>query len=181
MLSAIRTFVTKSVSRRARYAFATSAVLLLTLALGACGVSSTSTTGLGSSGAATPTATSGVRTTGTSAKPCPIVGTSVNLGSPALVLTATSANHTGTAHVGDLIVVELPATSRWQLAQAASASLQPAELQGVLDDSLNACVWSFRAQSVGASSLNFSGSAVCEGGQECPQFIIALDFTVNVE
>ena len=181
MLNAIRTFATKSVSRRARYTLATGAVLLMTVILGACGVSSTSTTGLGSSGAATPTATSGVHSTGTSVKPCPIVGTNVNLGSPALVLTPTSANHAGTAHVGDLIVVELPATSRWQLSPVASASLQPDELQGVQDDSLHACIWSFRAQSAGTASLNFSGSAVCEGGQECPQFVIPLSFTVKVD
>jgi len=180
MLSTIRSFAIKSTSRRARYAVATSAVVLLTLALGACGVSSTSTVGLGSSGT-TPTATSGASGKGTSVKPCPIVGTNVDLGSPALVLTPTSANHTGTAHVGDLIVVELPATTRWQLGQAASASLQPGDLQGVLDDSLNACVWSFHAQSAGTASLNFSGSAVCQGGQECPQFVIPLSFTVNVE
>ncbi len=176
-----RHFYKKVTPRHARAMFTASAAMLMMLALGACGVSSTSALGAGSNSAATPTATTSAAGKDTSAKPCPVVGTSVNLGSPALVLTPKSAKQEAVAHVGDLIVVELPTTSRWRFNQAASAQLQPGDLQGVLDDSLNACVWSFHAQSTGTTTLSFGGSAVCESGQMCPQFVIALNFPIKVD
>lgn len=169
--------------RRARYSLAVAATILMTLAVGlsACGLSSTTSTTNGPGAGTASTATTSGPGKGTSVKPCPIVGTSVNLGTPALVLTPKTANQEATAHVGDQIVVELPTTSRWQLAHAASAQLQPNDPQGALDDSLNACVWSFHAQSAGETSLNFTGSAVCESGKECPQFQLNLTFTIKVD
>jgi len=178
MPSAARTFAKRLASRHASYVLATSAVMLMLLAFGACGVSSTS---LASSGAATPTATTGASGKGTSVKPCPIVGTSVDIASPSLILTPKSANQQATAHVGAVIVVELPATSRWTLNQTASVQLQPSDPQGALDEGLNVCVWAFRAQSAGTASLSFTGSAVCENGQECPQFALPLSFTISID
>lgn len=167
--------------RQAGYPLAIVATLLMTLAVGlsACGLSSATTLGPGAGGAAT--ATTSASGAGASAKPCPIVGASVNLGAPALVLTPKSANQEVTAHVGDQIVVELPTTSRWRLAQAASAELQPNDPQGALDDSLHACVWSFHAQSAGSTTLDFTGSAVCEAGQACPQFQLNLSFAIKID
>jgi hypothetical protein len=171
----------KGTYRRTSYPFTIVATMLMTLALSlsACGLSSVTTIGPGAGDASTPTTSASG--TGASAKPCPVVGTSVNLGTPALVLTPKSANEETTAHVGDQIVVELPTTSRWRLAQAQSAQLQPNDPQGALDDSLNACVWSFKAQSSGDAALDFTGSAVCESGQVCPDFQLNLTFAIKVE
>ena len=181
MLRATYALAQKRLSRHARSLVVVSAALLLTLALAACGVSATSGGDVGIGGAATPTATSAASGLGTSVKPCPIVGTSVNIGSPALVLTPQSASQQATAHVGDAIVVELPATTRWQMSQLADTTLRPTDPQGALDDGLHACVWSFHAQSPGTATLNFAGSALCEGGQACAPFNIALSFTIKVE
>lgn len=124
----------------------------------------------------TPTRTA---TGGTGAVACP--DSSDSPGNPALILTPTTPDRTGSAHVGDIVQVQLPTTSKWTYTPAQSAgALSPTSPSGVLIHSLNSCVWSFKAVADGAQTLSFMGQAICKVGQPCADYRIAMTFSVTV-
>lgn len=172
---------TPSVFARVRHlSAATIGCALILAALGAlagCGVTSTTINPGGPRlGSATPTATSG-GFKGTAVRPCPgPVGSVTDAGQPSLVITQSMT--TATAHVGDLVQIQLPTTQHWtyQSDQSLLTLLQPA---GVQDTQKNVCAWTFRAPSAGTTTLDFSGTAICDN-LPCPQYVRVVDFTITV-
>src|SRR6478672_7582152 len=85
--------------------------------------------------ALTPTRTA---TGGSSAVACP--DSSDSPGNPTLILTPTTPDRAGSAHVGDMIQVRLPTSSKWSYGPAqSSGALSPTQPSGVLIHSLNSC------------------------------------------
>ncbi|HEX5159163.1 MAG TPA: hypothetical protein VFW17_18285 [Ktedonobacterales bacterium] len=168
-------------------------LLALTLLVAGCGVmtanhgelasgtpsatiSATATLSPAPPSAPTPTRTS---SGGSSAVACP--DSSDSPGNPALILTPTTPDRAGSAHVGDMAQVRLPTSSKWSYAPAqSSGALSPTQPSGVLIHSLNSCVWSFKAIAAGTQTLSFTGQAICEPGQPCADYRIAMTFTVTV-
>lgn len=168
------------------------ALAALIAILAACGVTTAPTGEQGAPLSATPTPTATATTalptprpaatktaTSSGATPCPASGQSP--GNPALILTPTTPNRSGSAHVGDMVQVRLPTTSKWTFDSSqptgAMTSTQPS---GVLIHSVNACVWSFQAATAATASLSFTGQAICEPGKPCPNYRIAMTFTVTI-
>lgn len=124
----------------------------------------------------TPTQTA---TGGGSAVACP--DSSDSPGNPTLILTPTTPDRVGSAHVGDMVQVRLPTSSKWTYAPAQSAgALSPTQPSGVLIHSLNSCVWSFNAVATGTQTLSFTGQAICKPGKPCADYRIAITFNVTV-
>ena len=166
------------------------ALAALLAALAGCGVTTglggeqgisaspgaTGTTGAASASpivAATKTATS------SSATPCP--ASDQGPGNPALILTPATPNRSGAAHVGDMVQVRLPTTTKWSFTSAQpTGTLTATQPSGALIHSVNACVWSFHAAAAGTATLSFIGQALCEPGKPCPNYRLAMNFTVTV-
>ena len=139
-------------------------------------ISATATSSPAPPSAPTPTRTA---TGGNSAVACP--DSSDGPGNPALILTPNTPDRAGSAHVGDVVQVRLPTSSKWSYAPAQSTgALSPTQPSGVLIHSLNSCVWSFKAAADGTQTLSFTGQAICMAGQPCADYRIALSFTVTV-
>jgi len=146
-------------------------VVALGLALAGCGYSTTSTSDGGSS-------TGPI--TGTTVRPCvgPPAGVGVE-GQPTLTLTDATPNRAGTTHVGDLVQVQLSANFHWGL-DATPAGLTPTQYVGSLDQARQICFWNFRAQSAGTTTIQLTGTALCESGKPCPMYARLEKFTVQV-
>lgn len=168
------------------------ALATLLAALAGCGVTtgpggeqgvSTSPSPTGTTAASSPTATTRPTATKTatssSATPCP--ASDQDPGNPALILTPTTPNRSGSAHVGDMVQVRLPTTTKWSFTSAQpTGTLTATQPSGVLIHSVNACVWSFQAAAAGTATLSFIGQAICEPGKPCPNYRLAMNFTVTV-
>lgn len=142
-----------------------------------------SPTGTTQSAEVSPTATSRPAATKTatasSAMPCP--ASDQEAGNPALILTPTTPNRSGAAHIGDIVQVRLPTTTKWSFTSAQPAgALTATQPSGVLIHAVNACVWSFQAAAAGTATLSFIGQAICEPGKPCPNYRLAMNFTVTV-
>ena len=80
-----------------------------------------------------------------------------------------------------MVQVRLPTSSKWTYEPGPTASaLSEIQPSGVLIHALNACVWSFQASATGAESLSFIGQAICQPGQPCAAYRIAMTFSVSV-
>jgi hypothetical protein len=149
-----------------------SLVTILAFMLAACGNSGTTSTG---SAPVTPTTV--VNTNG-----CPsstVVGTAP---SPAnVVLTQSNHNTTITAHVGDVIEVDLPFGQSWSGPTTSQGELQLQTPAGFALTTSHKCVWRFTAQGAGTTVLNFYGKAICKQGELCPQYIMNLLYTIVVK
>lgn len=168
----------------ARRALAVGAALCLlapTLALGACGSAPQSQAASGTTSGATSGTTSvgGVPGGGMAVRPCPgLVGDATQVGAIALTLTPDHA--AGSLHVGELAQVRLPAGMHWTLAGQPSGLASVGEAGGE-DKSLNVCYWTFRAQSAGNVTLNFSGAPPCDPSTgPCSAALAAERFTITV-
>lgn len=118
-------------------------------------------------------------TGGSSAVACP--ESSDGPGNPTLILTPTTPDRAGSAHVGDIVQVRLPTSSKWSYGPAqSSGALSPTQPSGVLIHSLNSCVWSFKAVADGAQTLSFTGQPICKPGQPCADYRIAMTFEVTI-
>lgn len=114
-----------------------------------------------------------------SATPCP--ATDLSAGNPALILTPTTPDRSGSAHIGETVQVRLPTSTKWTFQSSApTGTLTIAQPSGVLIHAVNACVWSFQAAAVGTASLSFIGQPLCEPGKPCPNYRIAMTFTVTI-
>lgn len=148
----------------------------LLLALGGCGVSSNGATGSAPNASATATASANATSR---ANACPGPAGSVNdAGTPALVLTPQSANHSGSAHAGALVQVRLPDASHWDY--LSTASLAPLAPAGVHDATVGVCVWNFRPASAGTVKLSFARSAICHPATPCPMYMQQVSFALDV-
>ncbi len=148
---------------------------LLTFVLAACG-------GSGSGIVMTPTLT---RTT------VPGYGTAHGCPSDAVVtpvppsanvtVKMTDANTTITAHIGDVIEVQLPFGLRWTGPTTSGGGLQVQPPAGYASTALGMCIWRFSTVSTGTTHLTFFARAICQKNQYCPQYILALPFTIVVK
>jgi hypothetical protein len=164
----------QSVQRRTWFALG-SFLVLLVFALAACGSNTSggsTTTGAGST--ATPPATA-------SAYGCP--GTVMTTApSPAkIVLKQSDSNSTITAHVGDVVEIDLPFGQTWTGPTASQGELQLQGPAGYAVTASKMCVWRFTAQSTGTTQVEFYGKAMCQKGQMCPLYIMRIPFTIVIK
>ncbi len=111
-------------------------------------------------------------------RPCPgAVSDATQAGSIALILTPGQSS--GSLHVGELAQVRLPTTEHWTLLSQPSL-LASVATAGGQDNALNACFWTFRAQSAGGETLKFSGMAPCEQPGACSTAAVEQDFTITI-
>jgi hypothetical protein len=113
-------------------------------------------------------------------------------GSVQLVLTPSSAAATasaspgaasqpqvGSARVGDVVQVRLPATERWHQPTVAGGLTLLAP-SAVLDVGLDVCFWNFKATASGDATLEFVGGALCAANEPCPLYAILQRFLVHI-
>lgn len=153
-------------------------LLVLVLALSACGTNTTTGAAPGSTPpAATPTQ-SQANTNG-----CP--NNTVMTTPPAaanVVLTNSNSGSTINAKKGEIIEIDLPFGHTWQ----GPTSISPAILAvqgpaGYAYPTAKACVWRFQAMSAGTVHLSFEGRPICKKGQACPLYIMAVPFTITIK
>lgn len=97
-----------------------------------------------------------------------------------IVLTNQSSS-TVMAHSGNVIEVHLPFGQLWQGPSVSQGSLSLQTPVGYALKDKNVCVWRFVAQGTGTTRLSFTGRAICKPGQLCPQYILSVPFTINVQ
>ncbi len=156
--------------------FIVSLVALLPLVLAACG--STGGPGAGSTPTPSPTTVQGYGT----AHGCPSDAV-VTPAPPTANVTVkmTDANTTVTAHVGDVIEIQLPFGLRWTGPTTLGGALQLQTPAGYASTAIGMCIWRFSASSAGTTHLTFFARAICQKDQYCPQFILAIPFTIVVK
>ncbi len=175
---------------RGRHAWRAAAVLAslaLVFGMTGCGV----TMGAGGASTSTPGATV-TPTGGALERACDGPDGSVSdAGTVNLVLSTLSPLATGTpgadgfepyagsAHVGDIVQVQLPTTNRWGLSTA-SGGLTLLNPSAMLDASHGVCFWNFKAMATGDTTLNFVGGALCSPSQACPLYARLVSFLVHV-
>lgn len=143
---------------------------LMTVLLAACGASSAS------SGS---TASTAGPQTGMTIRPC--LGSYTGVSNPALTLTNASSNVSGSAHVGDTIEIHLDGHHKWSLSGAKpSDTLTVETTQGLLDGTNGTCVWVFRASAPGDAVVTYTGTALCDPTQACPQYAILQTFNIHI-
>lgn len=151
-------------------------VALLTLALAGCGGAgaSTSRTGGASSGGST---LKGPPQTGLTVMPCHSSLAAVL--PPTITLQSMDARTPVSAHVGDIISISLDGQHRWSLnGLSAGGALTPLTAQGALVN--GDCLWQFKASAPGDATVNYSGQPLCDPTQQCPQYALALTYTIRV-
>jgi hypothetical protein len=153
-------------------------VALLAFGLAACGSSGGAGPGSGSTPTPTPTAGQGYGT----AHGC-LSDAVVTPDPPTANVTATlsQANRALTAHVGDVIEIQLPFGLRWSGPVLSGGSLQLQTPAGYASPSKGMCIWRLNAPQAGTTTLTFSARALCVAGQLCPQFVLAVPFTMAVK
>src|SRR5579871_6938708 len=139
-------------ARRSVWFVLGSLLVLLVFVLAACGYNGggSTNTGSGSTTGTTPTASA-------SAYGCP--GTVMTTApAPAnIVLKPSNSNTTVTAHVGEVVEIELPFGQTWTGPMTSQGGLQ---LQGPAGSAVTAskvCVWRFTAQDTGTTQVEFYG------------------------
>lgn len=108
------------------------------------------------------------------------LGAGTGVAAPALVLTIKDASHESRAHVGEVIQVRLPATQRWTLGKGGEGGLMLLQPAGYWDERLSTCVWNFKADKAGATTVRFVGTAICEPEQMCPAYAVDEEFSIAV-
>ncbi len=164
-----------SVRRSGWFAFG-SLLVLLVFALAACGYNSggSTNTGSGSTTGATPTASA-------SAYGCPGTVLTTTPAPAKIVLKPSNSNTTVTAHVGDVVEIDLPFGQAWTGPTTSQGELQ---LQGTAGSAVTAskmCIWRFTAQGTGTTQVNFYGRAICQKGQMCPAYIMRIPYTIVIQ
>jgi hypothetical protein len=148
---------------------------LLTFALVACGG-----TGSGTGFTPTPTPTT-VQGYGT-AHGCP----SDAVVTPAppvanVTIKLSDANADVTVHVGDVLEIQLPFGLRWTGPTISGGGLHIQTPAGYAATALGMCIWRFNAAGAGTTHLTFFARAICQKNQYCPQYVLALPFTIVVK
>src|SRR5579859_3948604 len=151
-----------------------SLLILLVFALAACGYNSGGSTNTGSTTGTTPT-------TSASAYGCPGTVMTTAPAPAKIVLKPSNSNATVTAHVGDVVEVDLPFGQAWTGPTTSQGELQ---LQGTAGSAVTAskmCIWRFTAQSTGTTQVEFYGRAICQKGQMCPAYITRIPYTIVIK
>jgi hypothetical protein len=97
-----------------------------------------------------------------------------------VVLKPSNSNTAVNAHQGDVIEVQLPFGQLWNGPTTSQGVLQLETPAGYASQTANSCIWRFAAQGTGTAQLNFYGRAICKKGALCPQYVMSLPFTINV-
>lgn len=154
-------------------------ILLLIFLLTACGTQST----IGApAGGKTATATLSPTPSQASANGCPSTIVVTARPAPAgIVLTNKNSGSTITVSRGETIEVDLPVDHAW----SGPANLLPGLLSmqtpaGYTSPALGACVWRFMTTGTGTVHLSFVGRPICEQGQVCPLYVLAVIFTLDI-
>ena len=157
-----------------------SLAVLLIFVLAACGSNGRFGSGIGSGSTPTPTPTT-VQGYGT-AHGCPsdAVVTST-LPTANVTVKPAGSNSTVTAHVGDVIEIQLSFGHRWTGPTTSGGGLQLQTPAGYASIATKMCIWRFSAQSTGLTQLTFLAEAICEKDQVCPQYAIVVTFTIVVK
>jgi hypothetical protein len=167
---------TVQINRRRSIWLIISLATALTFVLTACGANSGSgSTSTGSNPA--PTSTSGPNIHG-----CPsntVVGTAPTQAN--VVVTTSNRNTTINAHPGDVIEIQLPFGQAWTGPTNSQGVLQLQTPAGYAWQAANACIWRFTAQGTGVTQLSFYGKAMCKKGELCPQYVMIMQFNINVK
>ena len=158
--------------------FIVSLVALLPFVLAACGSTGGSAPGTGSTPTPTPTTVQGYGT----AHGC-LSDVVVTPAPPAANVTVkmTDANTTVTAHIGDVIEIQLPFGLRWTGSTTSGGGLQLQTPAGYASTATGMCIWRFSASSAGTTHLTFFARAICQKDQYCPQFVLAIPITIVVK
>ena len=159
-------------------------VTILAFLFAACGASSagSGSTGTGAGAASSPTpAPTSVKGYGT-AYGCPSDAVVPSpAGQPNVTIKLTDANTTVNAHTGDVIEVHLPFGQQWSGPASTPSILQLQTPSGYALKTAKVCVWRFIAQGTGTAKIAFSAKAICKSGQLCPQYVLAVPFTIDVK
>ena len=148
---------------------------LLTFVLAACGGTGS---GIGSTPTPTPTSVQGYGI----AHGCPN-NTVVTPAPPAANVTIKlpDANAAAMAHVGDVLEIQMPFGLRWTGPTMSGGGLQMQTPAGYASTALGMCIWRFSASRAGTTHLTFFARAMCQKDQFCPQYVLALPFTIVVK
>jgi hypothetical protein len=155
--------------------------LVLGLLLAGCGYTSTAAQNPGGADGGTSTAGGSGPIAGTSVRPCvgPYADVGVE-GQPALTLSDSSSDKTGSAHVGQLVQIQLPGDWHWTLGRTPT-TLTATQNAGSYDENRQLCFWNFKASAAGTTTLQFTGTPRCEGpNQPCPTIARVESFTITV-
>ncbi len=144
--------------------------------LTACGANSSGGTG-SPAPSNTPTTVSGYG----SGYGCPSNAVVTNTPVTANVMVKLSqTNSPITAHVGDVVEIQLPFGHKWSGPTTSQGQLELQTPSGYASKANNVCIWRFVAKGAGMTSLNFTGQALCKPGELCPQYIMDVPFTITV-
>ncbi|HJT55663.1 MAG TPA: hypothetical protein VJ761_04145 [Ktedonobacteraceae bacterium] len=155
-----------------------SLVIVLTFLLSACGA--TVGAGSGSSGSSSsPTPTTG--STGGTADGCPSSAVVSSKPTPNVTVNIKDMNSTITAHVADIVEVDLPFGQMWTGPASVPGNLTLQQPAGYAWQAGKVCVWRFTAQNTGTAQLTFTGRAICKKGEACPQYVMQVPFTIEVK
>jgi len=167
----------RSVQWRTWFALGTFLTLIV-LVLAACG-SNTSTGSTSPGAGSTPVAATPTTTASASGCPGTVMTTSP---SPAkIVLKQSDSNATITAHVGDVVEVDLPFGQTWTGPTVSQGELQLQGPAGYALPTSKMCVWRFTAQSAGTTQVEFYGKAICQKGQMCPLYVMRIPYTIVIK
>lgn len=145
---------------------------LALLPLAACGGSSAAA---GSSTPTAPTRPGG----GLTVRPC--LGTYDGSASPAVTLDSSSGVKSAGAKTGDVIAFNMDGQHKWTLGGVSPASALSAQgSPGMFDSANDVCVWLFQAIAPGDATVSFTGVALCDPTQACPQYAILATFTLHI-
>ena len=136
-------------------------------------------TGCGSAGATGGGATSGTGGGAPTAQTLPCDGSpGAGVGTPSATVRNTDANHAATAPVGSVVEIRLDGQHVWKLGSVTPKSaLTPVGAQGALEQ--GDCVWDFQVAQAGDAVVAFTGTALCQPNQMCPQYALLASFTIH--
>jgi hypothetical protein len=148
---------------------------LLTFVIAACGGSGS---GIGSTPTPTPTSVQGYGTV----HGCPSDAVVTPASTVANVtVTLSDANAAVTAHLGDVLEIQLPFGLRWTGPTISGGGMHVHTPAGYASTALGMCIWRFNAAGAGTTHLTFFAMAMCQKNQYCPQYVLALPFTIVVK
>jgi hypothetical protein len=85
------------------------------------------------------------------------------------------------AQIGETIEIQLPFGLRWAGPTITGDGLSLQTPAGYASPDIGMCLWRFTALRAGISHLTFSAMALCVKGQLCPQYVLAVSFTIVVK
>lgn len=100
---------------------------------------------------------------------------------PDVTLSNSASNVTGSAHTGDAIEIRLDGHHKWTLASVKpSGALTSLTQEGLFDSADGVCVWIFHTSAAGDATITFTGLALCDPTQVCPQYTILQTFKLHI-